>query len=836
MSRSRYLALIIAFAFAYFFPNIRAGGVLLPLDVLHHLGPFSASVPKELETVRNFHLTDLVTMIYPWTELFRSGGEILPLWNPYSFCGSPLLASAQTGMLFPVSWAYKLFSFGLASLVVGISKLAFCAIFAFLYYRKCGFNEIACLLGALAYMLSGQTITWLGYPGVFPVVTLPFVFWALENYLADVSRKFSTEPVVNRQSLILNRQSSIVNGATPSLVWVSAGYGLLFLGSQPQFSFVIALASGLYFAVRARSLGACGIRLCLNVALFALIGLCLAAPQILPFVEYLRESAAFRLRGSFGWKLYPWYTFVSWPLPRFFGDVNNFWGFSSVLGEAVYVGTIPLVFAGLGLILGKKDSFICGVGSVFAFGFLGLYVPVTQQLYQYLPVLSSIDNNKLMVLICFGLASFSVAGMHSFLEGRARPSGIPVLWLGIVALWTGLIAIGLVHFRAAINEMGLWRFEAREVMAWIVVVAGVIGILWLWRNRKLSTRNAGIALVAFTVCDLFRVWLNYYPSYSTDYLRPRSTSVEFLEQNLGESRFFGLDGFLPPETSVIYRLQDVRGIEGLTPYRYYQVLGKIDPGVHDLLARLQAGAPKHGKWTQETLYYRSLERYLRSNNPEILSALRRLDYWSNDVSRLERPGLLSLLGVRFILCPKGNRLAASAGFRLVHTSDAEVWENPGYWPRAFVSTQPVFVDEEEKALQVISDPAFLSFKSAVICLREGELSKHPAISSGKPELIPARVDRYTLHSVDITAESPQPGWLVLSDLFYPGWQAAIDGKPVPIFSGNYLFRAVELPPGKHHVRFVYRPLAFHVGVGLFCFALVALVATGLSTRMRRVQA
>src|SRR4030095_10000154 len=124
-------------------------------------------------------------------------------------------------MLFPVSWAYKLFSFGLASLVVGISKLAFCGIFAFLYYRKCGFNEIACLLGALAYMLSGQTITWLGYPGVFPVLTLPFVFWALEDYLSIVTRQ---------SSMIVNRQSSIVNHVSPSLVWVSVGYGLLFLG------------------------------------------------------------------------------------------------------------------------------------------------------------------------------------------------------------------------------------------------------------------------------------------------------------------------------------------------------------------------------------------------------------------------------------------------------------------------------------------------------------------------------------------------------------------------------------------------------------------------------
>jgi hypothetical protein len=368
-----------------------------------------------------------------------------------------------------------------------------------------------------------------------------------------------------------------------------------------------------------------------------------------------------------------------------------------------------------------------------------------------------------------------------------------------------------------------------------VVLTGALGVLWLWRNQKLTARKAGIAFVALTVGDLFRVWLNYYPSYPTAYLRPRSPSVEFIEQRLGENRLFGLEGFLPPETSVIYRLQDVRGIEGLTPYRYYQVLGRIDPGVHDLLARLQAGSPKHGRWTQETLYYRSLEGYFKSDDPEIQSALRRLDYWSNDVSRLERPGLLSMLGVRFLLSPRGNALAASSGFRLVHTSDADVRENPDYLPKAFVSTQPIFVDEEEKALHVISDPAFLTLKSAVICVGKGELSRHAAINSRKPELIPARVDRYNLHSVDITAESPEPGWLVLSDLFYPGWQAEIDGRPVPIFSGNYLFRAVELPPGTHHVRFAYRPLTFYAGVGLFCFALFALAATRLIHSTLRTQ-
>ena len=78
MYRSRYLFLIVGVALAYFSSSVSAGGVLLPLDVLHHLGPFSDSVPKALETVRNFHLTDLVTMMLNTTH----PEELVPLLEP----------------------------------------------------------------------------------------------------------------------------------------------------------------------------------------------------------------------------------------------------------------------------------------------------------------------------------------------------------------------------------------------------------------------------------------------------------------------------------------------------------------------------------------------------------------------------------------------------------------------------------------------------------------------------------------------------------------------------------------------------------------------------------
>ena len=61
------------------------------------------------------------------------------------------------------------------------------------------------------------------------------------------------------------------------------------------------------------------------------------------------------------------------------------------------------------------------------------------------------------------------------------------------------------------------------------------------------------------------------------------------------------------------------------------------------------------------------------------------------------------------------------------------------------------------------------------------------------------------NAVTIQASSPQDGWLILSDTFYPGWRATIDGAPTEIRVANEAFRAVEFPAGEHAVEFRYEP-------------------------------
>ena len=71
----------------------------------------------------------------------------------------------------------------------------------------------------------------------------------------------------------------------------------------------------------------------------------------------------------------------------------------------------------------------------------------------------------------------------------------------------------------------------------------------------------------------------------------------------------------------------------------------------------------------------------------------------------------------------------------------------------------------------------------------------------------ARIVSYRNTEVVLEADSPDGGWVVLNDLWHPWWFAEIDGRPAEILRANVLFRAVAVPPGRHTLRFRFRPIA-----------------------------
>lgn len=95
--------------------------------------------------------------------------------------------------------------------------------------------------------------------------------------------------------------------------------------------------------------------------------------------------------------------------------------------------------------------------------------------------------------------------------------------------------------------------------------------------------------------------------------------------------------------------------------------------------------------------------------------------------------------------------------------------------------------------------------------------------------------RYEPDAVEVNAETSGNGLLVLSDTFYPGWKARVDGRDTPILRADVNLRAVAFPAGRHTVVFTYEPATVRWGIVLsLAGALAALAALGfIAARARR---
>jgi uncharacterized membrane protein YfhO len=85
--------------------------------------------------------------------------------------------------------------------------------------------------------------------------------------------------------------------------------------------------------------------------------------------------------------------------------------------------------------------------------------------------------------------------------------------------------------------------------------------------------------------------------------------------------------------------------------------------------------------------------------------------------------------------------------------------------------------------------------------------------------------------VTILATVDAPGYLVLADIWYPGWQATVDGEPAALVRANHAFRAVQLEQGEHEIEMLYRPRSVLVGGMATLMALTGFIV-GMVTSLR----
>jgi hypothetical protein len=95
-----------------------------------------------------------------------------------------------------------------------------------------------------------------------------------------------------------------------------------------------------------------------------------------------------------------------------------------------------------------------------------------------------------------------------------------------------------------------------------------------------------------------------------------------------------------------------------------------------------------------------------------------------------------------------------------------------------------------------------------------------------------RITRYRSGRVTVVTHSAAETFLVLGDVYYPGWEARLDGRPVPLYRTDSILRGVVVPPGDHVVEFVFRPRSLYLGAAITSVSALTLLSV-LVVRRRR---
>lgn len=203
---------------------------------------------------------------------------------------------------------------------------------------------------------------------------------------------------------------------------------------------------------------------------------------------------------------------------------------------------------------------------------------------------------------------------------------------------------------------------------------------------------------------------------------------------------------------------------------------------------------------------------IRLSRPQTVSSLS-LD-WGN------LPAILHVKHISLINEPMGTSLplaplALSTKWKQVEQLDGgTMYENQQALPRTWLVPEAMALKPEEvlTAIHTSQLPDARMFVPRAMALVED------GAASFKSSRLQA-ADTSTLlkaeeTQVDLQTHTTAASFLILSDVYYPGWKASIDGKPTPIFPTNYIQRGVKVPAGDHLIRFEYDPLSFKLGVGL----------------------
>jgi hypothetical protein len=745
---------------------------------------------------------DLAPFLYPYyhfaAEHLRQG--VIPLWNPHLYSGSPFAADIQTGLFYPVNLPVFLLAPGLdyrwlQYLAIFHFWLAATTMYMLLRLQPPAIDQhpnaslprpavlispVAAFAGAITFGFSDLFIVHFGNLNMIAVAAwLPLVFLLFQHalYRRSLGLAATAGTVLAIATLAGHIQITLFILLTLGLytLWIVAVAIHRQWQSLPGLNFHhLRVALPPFYA--------------LAVALLVTIGL--SALLLLPAYEMSQYTPRAQLTypEAARYSLHP-AQLAGMLVPDYFGrDPALHWGPWDRV-ETGYIGILPLLLAGIGMLCypdQRRKLFYIGLVAVALILAMGGYSLPHGWLYALVPGFGQLRAPARFILLAdFALAFLAAGGLNVLLHQPWQPGTRRRLGT-FIATVTWIIG-GLIIIAAPLSYFAMLITQDRNPVIFDRAVGAASGmamfalfgiiavvILRLIYHHWLNPPWAGLVVVVVIGLDLFTMGYNVdvgHTNPTTGFDHPEA--IAFLQNDP--------DPFRIEVTTDIWHL--------------WQPNSAMVHGLYDVW----------GLYNPLTLADTTL-------------------YWSGAPPR--NTGRYNFLGPKYIIASKAG---APADGNIVPIFDADpdinIYLNQDALARVLFVGQNQVVSSHDQAWEAIRAD---TFDPTVLVVLEGEA---PSLNN-QPTATLALL-QYNTDQVTVGVTTDQAGYLLLSDAYYPGWQATVDGQPTPIYRANYAFRAVFVPAGEHTINFVFRPVLWTVGLLISAITLILLAGYGLWLTLKR---
>jgi hypothetical protein len=692
-----------------------------------------------------------------------------PSWAPFVFSGHPQIADPQAMLFSPPFLALALVNGAPGLWAVDATVLAVVALGGLalmLWFQDQGWHWAGGLIAALAFSY-GASMAWrIQHTGqVLSLAYLPIAMVCLDRALARNSILYGAAAGLVAACIVLGRDQVALLA-----IYLLAGLAIWRIWSMAEPK--AALRANLL------PLGAGAVVGLALIAVPVTLTALLAEHSNRPSIDYIGAA-----RGS----LHPALLLTS-VIPDVFGAggrMEDYWGPPSIAWPdtglfiaqnmgVIYIGAIPLLLLVTSAVRGQLWApeirfFACAAAVALIYA-LGWYTPLFRVLYTVLPGVSLYRRPADATFLVGALAAILAGyGAHRLfrdpLDDVGRTQGTAA---AVTVAAAFLLAAALAQWLDRLPRLAL-----PLAVASLSFAGAAMALAWARPRIALKPRLAAAALAAVTAADLA---LSNGSSSATaqppslyEVLEPdtNNATIAILKSRVvadatrrDRIELAGL-GFHWPNASLTHRLENTLGYNPVRLALYSAATGADD----------HVGLPDQRRFSPLFPSYRST--------------------------------LANLLGLRFIVTGApietiDKRLKFGDLPIVARTTDGIIYENREAVPRVLFATEARPAD----FAAMLADGVW-----PAVDLRSTVLLERPEGVGGGRGAGSVRIARYRNTEVVLEADSPDGGWVVLNDLWHPWWFAEVDGEPAAILRANVLFRAVGVPPGRHEVRFVFRPIA-----------------------------